>query len=198
VAAVVQGTRLPKSAHTSHPWRIHELARDFELVDVWALPTPGGPDDFPRLVRWVTSLDPERSSSFIVRTLFAARSKLGEMFGWDRPEAGLGTRVPSLRDRLPHDLRASARNPAFEAAPFTALYMTRDEFAAETANHTVHGVIHLGWVRDDAGGYRGQMAILVKRNGAVGDAYMALIMPFRYLLVYPAIMRDLAWEWRAC
>ena len=43
--------RLPNSAHTSRPWRIHELARDFRLEDVWALPTPGGPADFPRLVR---------------------------------------------------------------------------------------------------------------------------------------------------
>jgi hypothetical protein len=43
--------RLPKSAHTSRPWRIHELTPEFRLEDVWALPTPGGPDDFPRLVQ---------------------------------------------------------------------------------------------------------------------------------------------------
>jgi uncharacterized protein DUF2867 len=34
--------RLPNSAHTSRPWRIHELTHDFRLEDVWALPTPGG------------------------------------------------------------------------------------------------------------------------------------------------------------
>ena len=34
--------RLPNVAHTSRPWRIHELARDFRVEDVWALPTPGG------------------------------------------------------------------------------------------------------------------------------------------------------------
>jgi hypothetical protein len=45
-----QRMRLPNTAHTSGPWRIHELTRDFRLEDVWALPTPGGPDDFPRLV----------------------------------------------------------------------------------------------------------------------------------------------------
>jgi hypothetical protein len=27
--------RLPNSAHTSRPWRIHELTRDFRLEDVW-------------------------------------------------------------------------------------------------------------------------------------------------------------------
>jgi hypothetical protein len=43
--------RLPNAAHTSRPWRIHELTPDFRLEDVWALPTPGGPGDFPRLVQ---------------------------------------------------------------------------------------------------------------------------------------------------
>ena len=40
-----RGMRLPDAAHTSRPWRIHEIAGDFRLEDVWALPTPGGPDD---------------------------------------------------------------------------------------------------------------------------------------------------------
>ena len=43
--------RLPNTAHTSRPWRIHELTRDFRLEDVWALPTPGGPDDLARVVQ---------------------------------------------------------------------------------------------------------------------------------------------------
>jgi hypothetical protein len=30
--------RLPNSVHTSRPWRIHELTRDFRLEDVWELP----------------------------------------------------------------------------------------------------------------------------------------------------------------
>jgi len=50
--------RLPDSAHTSRPWRIHELTRDFRLEDVWELPGRGGPDDFPPLVRMIASRDP--------------------------------------------------------------------------------------------------------------------------------------------
>ena len=53
--------RLPNTAHTSRPWRIHELARDFELEDVWALPVLGGPDDFPRLVQQLTTGGPSFS-----------------------------------------------------------------------------------------------------------------------------------------
>ena len=35
------GKMLSDTAHTSRPWRIHEITRDFRLEDVWALPTPG-------------------------------------------------------------------------------------------------------------------------------------------------------------
>src|SRR6059058_5755147 len=97
--------KLPNTAHTSRPWRIHELTRDFQLEDVWALPTPGGPDDFSRLVRLAASLDPSHAPSRAVRTLFAIRWKAWELLGWDSLGAGLGSRVPTLRDRLPADLR---------------------------------------------------------------------------------------------
>jgi Protein of unknown function (DUF2867) len=188
--------RLPDTAHTSRPWRIHELTPDFELEDVWALPTPGGPDDFPRLVANAAALDPERSGARSARWLFALRWKLGELFGWDDPEGGIGSRVPTLRDRLPADLRDTSRLPEF-ALPFSPLYLTDDEFAAEIANRTMHGVLHLGWVEDGAGGYRGQMAVLVKRNGLFGKAYMAAIAPFRHQLVYPPMLREIGRQWRA-
>ena len=182
--------RLPNTAHTSRPWRIHELTHDFRLEDVWGLPTPGGPDDFPRLVQLMASMDPSQSSSRAARTLFAIRWKLGELLGWDSPDAGLGSRVPTLRDRLPADLRDTASGPDFDALPFTSLYLLDDEFAAEVANRTMHGVMHLGWVPDEAGGCHGQMAVLVKPNGPFGNAYMAAIRPFRHLVVYPALMRQ--------
>src|SRR5256885_4358853 len=101
--------RLPDSAHTSRPWRIHEIAPEFELEDVWALPTPGGPDDFPRLVELAAAFDPAKSSSRSVRTLFAVRHKLGEVLGWDDPDAG-----------------------------FSPIYEDDDEWAAEIVNRTVH------------------------------------------------------------
>jgi hypothetical protein len=62
---------------------------------------------------------------------------------------------------------------------------------AEIANRTVHGILHIGRVRDDAGDFRAQMATLVKPNGLVGDAYMAAIKPFRHWVVYPALLRSM-------
>ena len=189
--------RLPNSAHTSRPWRIHKLTADFRVEDVWALPTPGGPDDFPRLVQLMASGDPSQSSSRAARALWAIRWKVGELLGWDAPDAGLGSRVGTLRDRLPTDLRDAPPGPDFDALPFASLYLIDDEWAAEIANRTVHGVMHIGWVPDQAGGYRGQMAVLVKPNGLLGAGYMAAIAPFRHLIVYPSMMRRIGRDWRA-
>ena len=188
--------RLPDFEHTSRPWRIHELARDFRVEDVWALPVTGGRDDFPRLVAQLAAADPARGSSRLSRMLWTFRGGIGQALRWDRPAAGLGSRVRTLRDRLPSDLR-SAPGPQFAALPFTPLYLLADEFAAEIANHTVHAVLHAGWVPDGDGTYRGQLAVLVKPNGMAGAGYLAAIRPFRNLIVYPRMMRDLARRWRA-
>ncbi|HEY3008350.1 MAG TPA: DUF2867 domain-containing protein [Micromonosporaceae bacterium] len=188
--------RLPSTAHTSRPWRIHELTPDFRLEDVWELQTPGGPDDFHRLVAGIVGGDPARGSSHAARALWAIRWRLGELLGLDRDDAGIGSRVPTLRDRLPTDLR-DAPGPDFAALPFISLYLIDDEFAAEIANRTMHGVLHLGWVPDGTGGYHGQMAVLVKPNGLLGRAYMAGIRPFRHLIVYPAATREIERQWRA-
>jgi len=189
--------RLPDTAHTSRPWRIHEIVPDFRLEDVWALPTPGGPDDFPRLVEGFAAGDPAKEPSRAARALWAIRWKLGELFGLDDPDGGVGARVPTLRDRLPADLRDGPTGPDFAALPFTPLYLTGDEWAAEVANRTVHGVMHIAWVPDGAGGYRGEMAVYVKPNGLLGNAYMAAIRPFRHLVVYPPMMREIGRAWRA-
>lgn len=186
--------RLPATAHTSRPWRIHELTPDFHLEDVWALPTPGNQGDLPRLVAQIASNDFPRGAPLLVRVLWAARWKLGALLGWDRPEAGLDARVTTLRDRLPPDLRDAP--PAPEIEPFTPLYLLEDEYAAEIANRTVHAVLHLGWVRDGSGRYRGQMAVLVKPNGPLGAAYMAAIKPLRHLLVYPALLASMQRSWQ--
>ncbi|WP_349257882.1 DUF2867 domain-containing protein [Iamia sp.] len=162
---------------------------------MWALPTPGGPDDFPRLVNGaMASLDPSQGSSLAARTLWAIRWKVGELLGWDGPDAGHGSERPTIRDRLPADLRDAPSGP--DALHVTSVYLTDDEWAAEIVNRTVHGIMHMGWVPDGTGGYRGQMAVLVKPNGLLGTGYMAAIRPLRHLIVYPPILRQMGRDWR--
>jgi Protein of unknown function (DUF2867) len=188
--------RLPASAHTSRRWRIHGLAHGFRVEDVWALPTPGGPNDFLRLVSLMAADDPAQGSSRTATALWTIRQKMGDLFGWDGADSGIDARVVSLRDRLPADLRDTS-DLAPDSVMFTPLYLLDDEWAGELANRTMHGVMHLGWVPDGDGGYRGQMAVLVKPAGLLGNAYMAAIRPFRHAVVYPAMMRRIERAWNA-
>ncbi|MGW5532236.1 DUF2867 domain-containing protein [Streptomyces xanthochromogenes] len=193
--------RLPRTAHTGRPWRIHEIAGDFTVEDVWALPTPGGPDDLAKLVDQIADgmHDGVNGDTPVTRLLFAVRWLLGELLGWDRPEAGIDSRTPSLLDRLPADLKEGPRRPVdLGSSPFTSLYETHDEWAAEMANKTVHAVVHLAWVEaGPPGRYRGQMAVLVRPNGRLGRLYMFAIKPIRYFWVYPALIRTIGRTWRA-
>jgi Protein of unknown function (DUF2867) len=198
--------RLPNSAHEAHPWVIAQIAPDFKLLDVWALPVQGGRDGFASFLEVMTSLDPAHAESTASRALFWLRFRLGAWFGWDdatkkRPIPGCTE--TTLSARLPDDLRGSAKSPLIggamqrAAGGFTPLYRTDEEWAAELSNDTVHGVLHLAWVEQSGGRYRAQMGVYVKPRGLLGEIYMMLIQPFRHLIVYPALMRHIGRAWDA-
>ncbi|MFH8385182.1 DUF2867 domain-containing protein [Kitasatospora sp. NPDC018058] len=186
--------RLPRTAHTRQPWRIHEFTGDFRIEDVWSYRTPGaGPDDFPVMLAAVRAGREGAGQALPARILFAIRWKLGALLGWDDPATGLGTRVPSLRERLPQDLRDTV-DPV--GSPLTPVYLTDTEYVAEIANRTVHGLMHLGWVPLAGGGHELRMAVLVKPNGRLGRRYMDLIAPFRRYVIYPGMTRQFERAWR--
>jgi hypothetical protein len=202
--------RLPNSAHESRPWRIREIAPDFILEDVWALPVYGGAEDFPALLDLMAASDPANSNSFPTRVLWRIRDRLGALFDLGRistPSDGggdgagrlpiPGTSETSLAERLPDDLRDTAADLDFGSLPFVPLYRTDVEFAAELSNRTVHAAMHLAWVEQGDDRYQGQMAVYVKPRGGFGRGYMALIKPFRLWIVYPALMRQSERAWNA-
>jgi hypothetical protein len=205
----VESGRVSNAEQESRPWRIHEIVPDFTLEDVWALPVEGGAEEFPALLELVSSLDPTESDSRATRALWQLRDLLGEWFGLGRikvedatepvPDAA-GATIPetaaiTLADRLPEDLRGTAADADFGSLPFRPLYRTDLEAAAEISNRTVHGVAHLAWVDQGGDRYRGQMAVYVKPRGLLGRGYMELIKPFRYLIIYPALMREFERAW---
>jgi hypothetical protein len=203
------GKRLPNAAHESRPWRIREIATDFTLEDVWALPVQGDAEDFQTLLELMASSDPANAESLPTRVLWRLRDRLGKGFGLGRISAPAdsgrddaagklpipGTAETSLAERLPDDLCNTAADLNFGSLPFVPLYRTDVEFAAEVSNRTVHGAMHLAWVDQGEGRYQGQMAVYVKPRGRLGEGYMALIKPFRYLIVYPALMRQTERMW---
>jgi Protein of unknown function (DUF2867) len=196
--------RLPRADHEKHGWVIGEIAPDFDLLDVWALPVEGALEDFDEVVDVLTSWEPGRSDSRASRLLFAVRYRLGAIFGWDKDTNTLpipGCDETTLRDRLPDELRDSvAARPLLdpdhpEVGGFLPIYRTDREWAAELSNHTVHGVLQLGWVEHEPGRYRAQMGVYVKPRGWFGPAYLELISPFRHWIVYPALMRQIERRW---
>ena len=190
--------RISDEEHEARPWRIREIARDFTLEDAWALPAYGRAEDFDALLELMASGDPEQGSSPATRLLWQLRWLLGRVFGLDEPAETLpipGTQITSLSERLPEDLRGTVAGMEFERLPFTPVYRTDREFAAEISNKTVHGAMHLAWLELGDGSFQGQMAVYVKPRGALGKAYMALIKPFRHAIVYPALMRQIERTW---
>ena len=191
--------RLPSSAHKGHGWVIEEIAADFKLLDVWALPAEGGRDDFPALLEIMASFDPAAGGSLASRVLFKARLVAGRWLGWD--DATVDRPIPGctetrLSARLPEHLAGSAGGTK-EAAAFEPVYRTGDEWAAEISNATVHGVLHVGWVEEGEGRFRGQLGIYVKARGVAGEVYLKVIEPFRHHVVYPSLMRELGRAWDA-
>ncbi len=198
--------RIPNAAHLAQPWRIHAVVRDFRLEDVSKQPEISGTaDDFERVISMMTNSDPAHASNLPARLLWQARDRLGQWLGLGAITEPVddAVRLPipataetTLGERLPSDLVGTADGVRFQHLPFMPLYRTDDEFAAEISNRTVHGVMHLAWVAQGQGHFQAQMAVYVKPRGTFGRAYMAFIKPFRYLIVYPALERELARAWQ--
>src|SRR5206468_11341812 len=123
--------RLPNAVHESRPWRIREIAPDFTLEDVWALPVYGGAGDFPALLEVMTSRDLAREASPVTRLLFGARLLLGRWFGWggDAARPLPGRDEASTAERVPGDLGRTAAGLR-RGSSFPPLYHNRRGFAA--------------------------------------------------------------------
>jgi hypothetical protein len=195
--------RIPNEVHTAGPWRIAEIAPDFLLEDAWALPAHGRAEDFDLLLDALTKVVPGESLNLPARVLWGVRDLLGKWFGLGEVSAATaatGLPIPgssdtSLTQRLPEDLRGSVEGIDFGSLPFKPVFRTSDEFAAEISNATVHGILHLVWVPDGSGAYQGRMGVYVSPRGRFGRAYLAFIKPFRYAIVYPALMRTIERRW---
>ena len=195
--------RFPPAAHAALPWRLNEIASDFELVDAWALPATGTRDQFPVLYSTLANLSavtPEESRASAA--LFDVRRYLGKRFGWDDPTSTNTLPIPgcsetSLKQRLPPDLVPASQRVFGERQNFRPVFVLDNEAAIEVSNTLVHAILHLGWVEQPDGMFRGQMGIYVKHRGAFGVIYMHAIAPFRHLVIYPSLLQRIRKSWDA-
>lgn len=196
-------SRLRPETHSALPWRLHEIASDFELVDAWALPAEGSRDQFPLLLSTVANLPaPTKEESPASAALFEIRRRLGKRFGWDDSKSTGPLPIPgcsetTLRQRLPADLVPASDDGFGARANFRPVFVLDDEAAVEVSNALLHAILHLGWVEQHDGTYRGQMGIYVKHRGAKSRLYMQAIAPFRHLIVYPSLLRRIRKSWDA-
>jgi uncharacterized protein DUF2867 len=197
--------KLDKARHYDRVWRVHELARDFELIDVWEIPIQANParnETFRDFYRLVVANGPSTDSR-ATQALLRTREALGRVFGWDRDKHSLpipGCRETSLADRLTEEDRRRSRAdqgsmPKQQLVDLKAIYLFEDEFLGEVSNDTIHALLHLGWVDRSDGLMTAQLAIYVKPRSGWSDLYMTLIRPFRHLIVYPAWIRSITQAW---
>lgn len=192
--------KVDNEEHLAGGWVMGEIAPDFTLLDAWELPVTGTESDFAEFVQMMWSLDPKRTDSASVRSLFRARAVLGRLLRLDSAE---DLPIPAaaettLASRLPDGLRSTVRpdeSGSLAAEGFTPLFRTEREAATEISNRTVHGVLQLAWVKEMPGEYRGRLGVYVKPRGLVGRTYLQLIGPFRHLIVYPALLRQIERMW---
>jgi Protein of unknown function (DUF2867) len=174
--------------------RCHALLSDAPLHDVWAIPlNGGGPGRSIQDARAILFGDRRPPTNLAVRGLFALRFALGRAFGWDDERHDpLG--VSYVHRLAEADRSQSQVPPGTREGPFRVLYVLGNEALSELRNATVHAFLALA-LTPSPRGYTLYLAVYVKPVSRFTTLYMALIDPFRRLVVYPALGRHTQQRW---
>jgi hypothetical protein len=179
------------------PLRVHAFLEGVPLHDVCAidLSRPHGGitlDEFRRRVSSPQLFTP----SLAVRALVAVRLFVGRVLGWDRTPSA--TTSPTFADRLTPADRALSLAPVGtregSGGLFRVVYRFENEQLDEVVNRTVHAAA-LSALVETANSYRFYFAVYVRKVGRLTPLYMALIDPFRKLIVYPSLLRSIRENW---
>jgi len=171
--------------------RCHTLLSNVPLHDVWAIRLNGGGPGRSIQDAWAI-LFGDRPPSLAFRGLFALRSALGRAFGWDDerhdpPGESYVNRLAEA-DRLQSQVAPGTREGSFRV-----LYVFGEEALSELRNATVHAFLALALTTSP--GYTLYLGIYVKPVSRFTALYMALIDPFRRLVIYPVLGRHIQQRW---
>jgi len=175
------------------PLRVHDFLVGVPLHDVWAIDlarTRSGItlDEFLRAAGGLPF-----SPSPVVRALLGIRLFVGRLLGWDR-EADTTVRE-TFATRLTAADRSRSLAPAgTRKGPFRVVYRFENEELLELINRTAHAAA-LSALVETPNAYRFYFAVYVRIVGRLTPVYMALIDPFRKLIVYPSLLRSVRATW---
>jgi hypothetical protein len=185
------------------PLRVHAFLAGVPLHDVWCidlLPWRAGVtlDEFLRTAGNCT-LDTcgcSNSSalftpSLLVRMLLDIRFFVGRMFGWDNEPATIVTLATRLTDA---DRSKSLIAPGTRDGFFRVVYRFENEQLLELINRTAHAAA-LSALVETPTAYRFYFGVYVRSVSRFTPFYMALIDPFRKLIVYPSLLRSVRARW---
>ena len=175
------------------PLRVHDFLAGVPLHDVWSV-------DLPRSRSGITLTEflrmeggRPRTLSPAVRALLGIRFFIGRLLGWDREPAA--TAWGSFATRL----TTSDRSKSLAAAGareghFRVVYRFENEQLLEIINRTAHAAA-LSALVETENTYRFYFAVYVRNVSRFTPVYMALIDPFRKLIVYPSLLRSIRARW---
>jgi len=177
------------------PLRVHDFLVGVPLHDVWAIDLPHTRpgitlDEFSRKAG--AGLHPFQDSP-LTRALVNLRLFLGRLFGWDREPPA--TAWESFATRLTAADRSKSLAPAGTGGGvFRVVYRFENEQLLELINRTAHAAA-LSALVETANAYRFYFGVYVQSVGRFTPVYMALIDPFRKLIVYPSLLRSVRESW---
>src|SRR5438105_4723865 len=173
------------------PLRVHTFLTGVPLHDVWSI-------DLPRWREGVTLDDFLRTGgnclctpSSLVRMLLDIRFFVGRFFGWDREPATTATFATRLTN-IDHSRSLTAAGT--RDGPFRIVYRFENEQLVELINRTVHAAA-LSALVETPTAYRYYLAVYVRSVSAFTPFYMAVIDPFRKMIVYPSLLRSVHARW---
>jgi hypothetical protein len=207
--------RLNKKVHYAHPWKVHEIAKDFKLLDLWEMPILADVtknQDFRSFLEAMKTvprniLKRKISIGLIISGfLFTLRIFMGKIFPFDKDINILpipGCKETSLKERLTKDdlernldkQKTGGENK--RRFGFRVVYTYENETLNELSNNTAHVLMHFGWVHKYGNYYTAQLSVYAKPRNSLGRLYLMLIMPFRRSIVYPTMAKSYKYIWEA-
>lgn len=200
-------------SHYSQPWKVHEIAQDFMLLDVWEYPILADnsrDQDFLFFLKMIKKPPADKVNRSVSIKFLAAgflislRMCLGKILGLDKNINTLpipGCQETSIKERLSmEDLKRSLALLELgisdsDNETWRVVYLYEDEMLTELSIDFVHVLMHLGWVHKSGNFFTAQLAVYAKPRGMIGNLYMKLIMSFRRFIIYPALMENVKNTW---